>query len=393
MRFVTDLGKGILGKPDSKELWDLIVSQIPDDVFLRKDLKILCPAIGHGTEADIIVKRMLSLDIPANIIKNSIYVIDKYKVFTKEAIRKGYKNVIKADFLEWETDDTFDIILCSAPFKDGSKSGGQNKVYNQFSKKALSLLNNTGHLLFITPASVCKRTKRFSIVGLPGLRTVDFRAINYFDTGSRICYWHVDNTYSGNVTVVHNKGTDTVEFNEVIYDYSIIDKSFSLLYNKLREVTKKPESRMFKHNAIDMSKGRSPVKTNEHIYPVFKLNSDGTQTFIQYNKSKPKLHNRLQLVVAITKTFNEKMSIVDTKSYDMAHLSVEVKDEIEVDNVKSFIFSEYFRKHVQQWKDVDGYGYNYALMYLPIFDKTKKWTEIEVKSFIESYILVDNCAS
>ena len=393
MRFITDLNKGILGKPDSIEMWNEIVSQIPDDVLLRKDLKILFPACGHGTEADVVVKRMLSLGRTANDIKHSLYLVDKYKVFTKEAMRKGYINVFKDDFLEWQTDLVFDAILCNAPFKDGSKSGGQNKVYNQFAKKSLSLLKDNGHMLFITPASVCKRTKRFSVVGLKGLKTVDFRAGNYFDTGSRICYWHVDKSYTGNVTVHHNKGTDSVEFDQVIYDYSIVDKQFSILYNKLREATKNPEDRMFKHNALDMSKGRSATQTEQHVYPVYKLNSDGSQTFIQYNKTKPKLYNANKLVVAITKTFTEKMTVVDTKDYDMAHLAVEIKDEQELVNIKSFIFSDYFKKHVQQWKDVDGYGYNYALMYLPKFDTSKFWTDSEVKTFIESYLLVDNTLS
>jgi hypothetical protein len=35
---------------------------------------------------------------------------------------------------------------------------------------------------------------------------------------------------------------------------------------------------------------------------------------------------------------------------------------------------------------MDGYGYNYALKYLPPFDKTKSWTNDEVKQFIESFL-------
>jgi hypothetical protein len=56
-----------------------------------------------------------------------------------------------------------------------------------------------------------------------------------------------------------------------------------------------------------------------------------------------------------------------------------------VDNIKSFIFSDYFKAHSQRWKDLDGYGYNYALKHLPPFDKTKSWTNEEVKDFIESH--------
>ena len=102
MRFVTDLSKGILGKPDSVEVWEQIVSSIPDEIFLKKDLKILNVACGHCTEADIIVKRMLALGRTLSDIKDSVYVLDKYSVFTKDALRKGYTNVYKSDFLDKE---------------------------------------------------------------------------------------------------------------------------------------------------------------------------------------------------------------------------------------------------------------------------------------------------
>jgi hypothetical protein len=143
MRFVKDLAKGILGKPDPIELWEKIISQIPDEVFLKKDLKVLCPAFGHGTEADVVVKRMLSLGRSTDEIKDSIYLVDKYKVFTKDAIRKGYKHVFKSDFMQWETDVKFDIVLGSPPFSshgEGKSSGKRGReLYIDFFKRAVEM--------------------------------------------------------------------------------------------------------------------------------------------------------------------------------------------------------------------------------------------------------------
>ena len=58
----------------------------------------------------------------------------------------------------------------------------------------------------------------------------------------------------------------------------------------------------------------------------------------------------------------------------------------QVDNIKSFLFSEYFITHSEQWKLYNGNGFNDALIYLPPFDKTKSWTNEEVKEFIESFV-------
>ena len=143
---------------------------------------------------------------------------------------------------------------------------------------------------------------------------------------------------------------------------------------------------MFVHNSVDATNGRSMTKTKECKYPVYKLNSDGTQSLYQYNKPKPKHYNKKQLVVAITKSFTETSVIVDNKDYDAAHVSVDVDNETQVDNIKSFIFSEACREHVAKWKEVDGYGYNYGILYLPVFDKNKSWTNDEVKAFLESFI-------
>ena len=192
MRFVTDLSKGILGKPDSVEVWEQIISSIPDETFLKKDLKILNVACGHCTEADIIVKRMQALGRTAADIKDSIYLLDKYSVFTKDALRKGYTNVIQADIIEWDTDMKFDVVVGNPPYQDGTKEGGQNKIYNVICKRSMSLLKEDGTIAFITPTSVLKKSKRFSLIDQPGLKHVDFDADNFFDVGISICSWIVD---------------------------------------------------------------------------------------------------------------------------------------------------------------------------------------------------------
>src|SRR5210317_1351613 len=149
MRFIKDESKGILGKPDPQEMWEQYIAEIPNEVFLKKDVKILCPACGHGTEADIVVRRMLSLGRTIDEIKNSIFLIDKYKVFTKDAVRRGYKNVFKTDFLEWSSDIKFDIVLGNPPFREGSQHA--KKIWLDFTIKSLEFLKPNGYIGLIIP--------------------------------------------------------------------------------------------------------------------------------------------------------------------------------------------------------------------------------------------------
>jgi len=278
----------------------------------------------------------------------------------------------------------FDAIVGNPPYQDGTKEGGQNKIYMLFCKKAFELLSDSGTISFITPASALKQSKRFSLVGTQGLKVVDFTADKHFSEGIKICSWTVDKTYTGDVTVIHNKGENKQSKDVVIYDYAEVDKDFAELYEALKSATDTPKNRMFKQNAVDTTTGRSFEKSEVFQYPVYKI-ENGSSTFVQYNKPKPKFFGETKFVISMTKGFGDNAIIIDTKDYDVAHLSIKVDNDEQVDNIKMFIFSDYFKTHSEKWKNLDGYGYNYALKHLPVFDINKTWTNDEVKEFIESY--------
>jgi hypothetical protein len=82
--YIRRLDLGILGESDPIALWEEIIDQIPDEVFLRPNVKILSVASGHGTDALVIAERMIDLGIPMNTINDSIFLLDKFFVFKSE---------------------------------------------------------------------------------------------------------------------------------------------------------------------------------------------------------------------------------------------------------------------------------------------------------------------
>lgn len=297
--------------------------------------------------------------------------------------RKGYKNVITSDFLEWETDMKFDVIVGNPPYQDGTQSGGQNKIYNQFSKKTLELLKHSGTISFVTPTSVLKESKRFSLVNMDGLKIVDFRANNHFDVGIGICWWMIDKTYQGPVTVYNNQGVSTQSNTNVIYDYSVVNKDFAIIYESLKKHTDIPSKRMFKQNNFGPALSKS--KSRDHIYSLYKLEEKQLK-LTYWSSRRPYYDSVKKLSIGMTKSLTDDACYVGTEDFDPGYMTINVEDDQEVANIKSFIFSEYFIEHCNKWKSLDGYGYNYGLKYLPPFDKTKSWTNNEVKEFIESYV-------
>jgi len=369
--------RGIIGGHDIFTPYDLI-----DDVMLNMDVDLDNKNIAVLYNIEWVISLLEDWEVdPKNI---TFFGASENK--EKLTLRFGCKYYDVSDtkkFFEEDIDMKFDVIVGNPPYQDGNKKGGQNKIYNQISKKAILLLHEDGIIAFITPTSVLKKSKRFSLIGRNGLKHVNFTANDYFTEGVNICYWVIDKMHHGEVTVAHNNGIDMQNPNQTIHNYDEVDRDFSILYEKLKEVTNTPDKRMFQQN--NFGPALNKTQTEEHKYKLYKLNNHKVhQTY--FSKRKPHNLNKLQISLGMTKALNEECIYVGKEDFDPGYMNKEVQSKSEVSNIKSFILSDYFIEHSINWKTVDGYGYNYALKYLPPFDTSKHWTSEEVKEFIEGFV-------
>ena len=206
MRFKADLSKGILGKPDPEGLWEEIISYIPDNVLLKDGVKILCVAAGHGTEARILTSRMISLGRTPEEIKDAIYLIDKYMMFTNALELRSFTNVIQCDFLKWETDMKFDVVVGNPPYQDSDSSAHNKKLWHAFTDHALDI----GSLVaFVTPSSwVYADTSQMNSLRKKITRAGHVSKVvdttQHFNVGVDTCYWIVDTKKSADDTLVND---------------------------------------------------------------------------------------------------------------------------------------------------------------------------------------------
>jgi methylase of polypeptide subunit release factors len=120
------------GQPDSPEVCERVVASIPGQV-LKNATRILDPAIGCCGIARAVVKRMVDeLDIPYYDAILRVYGVDTDLALVRKARRLGFVNTVHADFLEWDSQMQFDVIIGNPPYSDmgkhnGSGGGGSSK--------------------------------------------------------------------------------------------------------------------------------------------------------------------------------------------------------------------------------------------------------------------------
>ena len=315
------------------------------------------------------------------VVKNN-YIKNLLPILIKRCKLDTEINIVTVkELLEGKLDNMqFDYIVGNPPYQDGKISGGQNKIYNLISKKCLSLLSNEGVMSFITPISVLRFSKRFSIIGVKGLKSVDFRVNKEFSIGVSICTWCIQKskTYD-NVQVTFEDGTIINVDNGVEIYPCKNDAEYMAMYNAIKSHTliKKDNLRMFYHNNFG-----SAFTKEKTQYPIFDSASD---TIIKYSTKKPLYYQCKKFVISKAKVQRIEKSITSYKDYDANHMFIPYNTETELKSIHSFIFNEWFVKFCDVVKNNLGYGFNQVLEHLPKFPLDVIWDEDEIKLFLKSF--------
>ena len=375
MRFVTDLSKGILGKPDSTELWEKIISNFPDDFFFKDDLRILSPACGHATEADVIVKRMLGLGISAEKIKDSIYLVDKYKVFTKDAIRKGYKNVFKADFLEWDPGMKFDAVIGNPPYQGTntvSEDRTQPKNHNLWTKfinKSFNeLVEDNGYVSFVTPDSWMSPTNEvFKLFKEHQVHSVDLECGKYFNVGSSFTAWTAQKTP---VTKETSFGNVSVNLKEFPYLPRDLEQTLSIHKKVINydDIKIPVTGDITCHSSKDVV---AKEQSTEFCYPMLHTNA---QT--RWSKIKSKYYDNIKVMWTLSGYYKPQINLGD-KGFTEVNQAIIVDTEAEANAVYSYMNSKLYNFIVTTAK-WSGFLNGKVFGMLPNLGKNKVYTDEEI---------------
>jgi len=355
MYFIQDLAKGIVGKPDSKDLWENIINSIPSrSLTYNKDRKFLFPAVGNGTEVTVLFTVLKSTGWSKHQILNAFYIVDKYKAFTNPFKRLGFKHVYTADFLEVDILDKkgnimkFDIIVGNPPFQRKKEFGSHNSstLYKSFALKSINLLKPCGFISFISPVAILSTFEHFD----DNLSTVNYTANNHFSVGVDIVAWGYKKNYHGKTKIKHLDNT-------VSSSNIICEKSMLIPTSIKKKIKNTPVDKRYfiRDRFADKSRGTG----KEFIYPL-----NGKNGQVEYSKKISKFNKKNKLVMARSKTFIEDNIIINNESFGANYLFV-LTDGKKISDIKQYIFSKWFLKLDAFFKKMFNGEFGIIITYMP----------------------------
>lgn len=189
-----------------KEMVDLI----PDDFWLSNP-KVLDPCCGNGNFPAYICHKFPD---PEYALKNNIFMneinpkrVENLRNYFGEEI-----NLTTRDFFEFPFYEKYDLISANPPYAkitDGKRAAKNHGISKDFIKKALSILNPNGYLLFIVPdnfMSLSDSNDTFEILSRYNLIHLNIGgAKKYFKgVGSSFVYFLLQKTKDKTETTIEN---------------------------------------------------------------------------------------------------------------------------------------------------------------------------------------------
>ena len=354
--------------PTPKDIINKLLNNIPESNFYNVNLKWLDPGCGNGYISIYLyfilfekLRNNFNSDIECrdHIVKNMIYMIDINEENIKQ-VRSlfSYKeNIICGDFLQYEPDMRFDIIVTNPPYNfngkkkvptsNGDKRSDGTTLWPLFIKKCLNLLKKDGYLSTIIPSIWMKYDnimnsfiKKYQIYSLYTYNNTETNKIFKGHAQTPTSLFVLKNTCGENKIEVYDKC-----FNKMVYlnDYNSIPVFGAFIIKKLEPFLKKYGNlynTVIKTNMPSTKISFSNVKTDEFCYENISTCKikDKTQPYLIVNYSnKPcNYYNKPKLVCA-------------HKMYGFPYY--DVNGEYGISNRDNYIIKNYKEHELQIIKD------------------------------------------
>lgn len=352
-----------------------ILDQLPASVWASKTSTFFDPAIGGGQFVRAIEQRLRSAGhSDANICSRVMgfeesnlhirFAINKYKLVGQYA-KMPYNKL-------FELDNTmkFDVVVGNPPYQGsndkGTKQPKSHNLWSKFAEQGINLVKDDGYVAFVTPDSwMSPNSQILKTFKNNSLTWVSTNVSKYFTVGSSFTAWILQKNQSTKTVTIDGL---TVNLNTLNYlprnfakTYPIHDKVINSNSPKLEVLCDTSCHSDYKHEKLSDTKDA-----------VFKYKTWHTNAQTRFSKIKSKDFNNHKIVWTLSGYFKPfydsgKIGTTEVCQYTL------VKDQIEADNVLSYLNSKLYNFLIITGK-WSGFLNGKLICSLPRL-ANKKWTD------------------
>lgn len=294
-----------------------MVSKIPNELWIKENLKILDPCCGNGNFGFVVYNELLKhydkKKILEEILEFNDINNDRLENVNKIFCKENYKlQVTNNNYITYVNNNKYDLIMANPPYAkildNGVRASKNHNLIKDFIKKALSQLKPNGYLLFLTPdnwMSYADRNTLINIITKLQIIHLDIHnAKKYFKKiGSSFTWYIIQNCSSyKNINI-------SGMWKKQIYNDSVISmerKYIPLLYNQIvcNILTKTiDDDNLKKFNIItssDLHKYTKKKFINDTQTDVFKYKLIHTPTQTVYSSKPHKFQDGYKVFISTT---------------------------------------------------------------------------------------------
>ncbi len=141
-------------KFDLDKLANEILDIMPEDVFTSNTSTFIDPAMGGGQFIKAVITRLRKYGHSDKNITSRVFGYETNKMCVNFAKKQcqGVSTFTAVNFLEWETDMKFDVVLGNPPYQSGNgESGGRHSLWRKIIAKSFTILNKNGYIAMVCP--------------------------------------------------------------------------------------------------------------------------------------------------------------------------------------------------------------------------------------------------
>jgi hypothetical protein len=382
-------------------LIDEMLDKLPNEVWSNPNLKWLDPANGIGNFPFIIYQRLMKgLKEEINdlkmrekhILENMLYMVDIspkntficMNIFDPED--EYNLNIYRGDFLKEDINvhfsvDKFDIIIGNPPFNEfsvvGNKTSGR-KIWKDFIKKSLLILEKDGYLTMISPPNwIFKHDTISKIVFEKNVEYINLDIGRYFPTVKEsIGYFSLKNNCEKNgeyTFITTDNNNHIIEEDFILPARGVTDKILSI-FKKTMNQKNKFNVQKYK---IDISKINSDINSQYKVYNHVWGYEYTNETPLKEGQSKVFISRLLRRYKGkrILVTFHDENGSCHIKDGSF----ITINNKIEGDNLCFFLSESKLMKFISGLFDKSNYAN-------PSFYRNVPFINLNTHKFNDDYI-------